>query len=214
MAAGADGAQCAGHRHHAAGPAADRRQPRRREREPSAICDHRLHSGLRRRAAVLWPDLRPFRTARSRCSFGLVDLYRSRRSRRPLHRASPCCLASASSRASAPPRRASSRCRSSATCSAAARMAEVMSLVFMVFMVIPVIAPGVGQVIMLFSEWHMIFIFMAVGRRGDLDLDGAAPARNPAPRIPPAPHARLDRRRFQHRAAHARRVVLHAGDRR
>ena len=42
------------------------------------------------------------------------------------------------------------------------RMAEVMSLVFMVFMVIPVIAPGVGQVIMLFSEWHMIFIFMAV----------------------------------------------------
>jgi len=43
------------------------------------------------------------------------------------------------------------------------RMAEVMSLVFMVFMVIPVIAPGVGQVIMLFSEWHMIFIFMAAG---------------------------------------------------
>jgi MFS transporter, DHA1 family, multidrug resistance protein len=29
-------------------------------------------------------------------------------------------------------------------------------------MVIPVIAPSVGQVIMLFSEWHMIFIFMAV----------------------------------------------------
>ena len=42
------------------------------------------------------------------------------------------------------------------------RMAEVMSLVFMVFMVIPVIAPAVGQLIMLFSEWHMIFIFMAV----------------------------------------------------
>ena len=41
-------------------------------------------------------------------------------------------------------------------------MAEVMSLVFMVFMIIPVIAPGIGQVIMLFSEWHMIFLFMAV----------------------------------------------------
>lgn len=41
-------------------------------------------------------------------------------------------------------------------------MAEVMSLIFMVFMVIPVIAPGIGQVIMLFSEWHMIFLFMAV----------------------------------------------------
>lgn len=39
-------------------------------------------------------------------------------------------------------------------------MAEVMSLVFMVFMIVPVIAPGVGQVIMLFSEWHMIFAFM------------------------------------------------------
>ena len=42
------------------------------------------------------------------------------------------------------------------------KMAEVMSLVFMVFMIIPVIAPGVGQLIMLFAEWHMIFIFMTV----------------------------------------------------
>ncbi len=33
-------------------------------------------------------------------------------------------------------------------------MAEVMSLVFMVFMVIPVMAPSVGQLVMLFSEWH------------------------------------------------------------
>lgn len=41
-------------------------------------------------------------------------------------------------------------------------MAEVMSLVFMVFMIVPVIAPGVGQVVMLFSEWHMIFVFMAI----------------------------------------------------
>jgi DHA1 family bicyclomycin/chloramphenicol resistance-like MFS transporter len=42
------------------------------------------------------------------------------------------------------------------------KMAEVMALVFMVFMIIPVIAPGVGQLIMLFAEWHMIFIFMTV----------------------------------------------------
>jgi DHA1 family bicyclomycin/chloramphenicol resistance-like MFS transporter len=42
------------------------------------------------------------------------------------------------------------------------KMAEVMSLVFMVFMIIPVIAPGVGQLIMLFAEWHWIFIFMTV----------------------------------------------------
>jgi DHA1 family bicyclomycin/chloramphenicol resistance-like MFS transporter len=40
-------------------------------------------------------------------------------------------------------------------------MAEVMSLVFMVFMVIPVVAPGIGQIVMLFSQWHMIFVVMA-----------------------------------------------------
>jgi DHA1 family bicyclomycin/chloramphenicol resistance-like MFS transporter len=41
-------------------------------------------------------------------------------------------------------------------------MAEVMSLVFMVFMIIPVVAPSVGQIIMLAGEWHMIFTFMGV----------------------------------------------------
>ncbi len=43
------------------------------------------------------------------------------------------------------------------------RMAEVMSLIFMVFMAIPVIAPGVGQIVMLFATWHFIFVVMAVG---------------------------------------------------
>nr|WP_298103666.1 multidrug effflux MFS transporter [uncultured Shinella sp.] len=41
-------------------------------------------------------------------------------------------------------------------------MAEVMSLIMMVFMVIPVMAPGIGQVVMLFGNWHLIFAFMAV----------------------------------------------------
>jgi DHA1 family bicyclomycin/chloramphenicol resistance-like MFS transporter len=41
-------------------------------------------------------------------------------------------------------------------------MAEIMSLVFMVFMIIPVIAPNIGQLVMVFSEWHMIFVLMAV----------------------------------------------------
>ncbi|QLF71427.1 multidrug effflux MFS transporter [Peteryoungia desertarenae] len=41
------------------------------------------------------------------------------------------------------------------------RMAEVMSLIMMVFMVIPVVAPGTGQIIMLFGHWHWIFVFMA-----------------------------------------------------
>ena len=39
-------------------------------------------------------------------------------------------------------------------------MAEVMSLVFMVFMVVPVIAPSIGQVIILAGDWHMIFVMM------------------------------------------------------
>jgi DHA1 family bicyclomycin/chloramphenicol resistance-like MFS transporter len=43
------------------------------------------------------------------------------------------------------------------------RMAEVMSLIFMVFMAIPVIAPGIGQFIMLFASWHWIFVTMAIG---------------------------------------------------
>jgi MFS transporter, DHA1 family, multidrug resistance protein len=41
------------------------------------------------------------------------------------------------------------------------QMAEIMALVFMVFMVIPVIAPGIGQTVMLFAEWHAIFAAMA-----------------------------------------------------
>ena len=40
------------------------------------------------------------------------------------------------------------------------QMAETMSLIFMVFMVIPVIAPGIGQIVLLFSTWHMIFACM------------------------------------------------------
>jgi DHA1 family bicyclomycin/chloramphenicol resistance-like MFS transporter len=41
-------------------------------------------------------------------------------------------------------------------------MAEVMSLIFMSFMIIPVIAPSIGQLMMLFATWHMIFVCMAV----------------------------------------------------
>ncbi|MCB1518237.1 MAG: multidrug effflux MFS transporter [Hyphomicrobiaceae bacterium] len=41
-------------------------------------------------------------------------------------------------------------------------MAEIMSLVFMVFMIIPVIAPAVGQVLLLTGPWSTIFLFMGV----------------------------------------------------
>ncbi|MCM2441863.1 multidrug effflux MFS transporter [Agrobacterium vitis] len=43
------------------------------------------------------------------------------------------------------------------------QMAEVMSLIMMVFMIIPVVAPGTGQIIMFFGNWHLIFLFIAVG---------------------------------------------------
>ncbi|MDK1386638.1 multidrug effflux MFS transporter [Sinorhizobium sp. 8-89] len=42
------------------------------------------------------------------------------------------------------------------------QMAEIMSLVMMMFMIVPVIAPSIGQLIMLFSEWHMIFVVIAL----------------------------------------------------
>jgi drug resistance transporter, Bcr/CflA subfamily len=41
-------------------------------------------------------------------------------------------------------------------------MAEVMSLTFMVFMAIPIIAPGIGQILLLTGPWQAIFIFMGL----------------------------------------------------
>lgn len=40
-------------------------------------------------------------------------------------------------------------------------MARVMSIAFMVFMVVPVLAPTFGQVVMLFAGWRMIFWIIA-----------------------------------------------------
>lgn len=44
---------------------------------------------------------------------------------------------------------------------AGAEMARVMSLTFMVFLTAPVLAPSIGQAIMLVSGWRMIFGFLA-----------------------------------------------------
>lgn len=41
-------------------------------------------------------------------------------------------------------------------------MASMMSLVMMVFMAVPIVAPIVGQVLVLAGDWYMIFAFMAV----------------------------------------------------
>ncbi|WP_412057890.1 multidrug effflux MFS transporter [Bartonella sp. DGB2] len=42
------------------------------------------------------------------------------------------------------------------------RMAQVMSITLLAFLVIPIIAPATGQAIMLLGNWHYIFIFMAI----------------------------------------------------
>lgn len=47
-------------------------------------------------------------------------------------------------------------------CYSGRAMAEIMSLVFMVFMIMPIIAPGAGQIILLTGPWQYIFIFMGV----------------------------------------------------
>jgi MFS transporter, DHA1 family, multidrug resistance protein len=41
-------------------------------------------------------------------------------------------------------------------------MARVMSLVFMVFMLVPVLAPNIGQLILLFAPWRAIFLVLAL----------------------------------------------------
>jgi DHA1 family bicyclomycin/chloramphenicol resistance-like MFS transporter len=41
-------------------------------------------------------------------------------------------------------------------------MARVMSLVFMTFMLVPVLAPNIGQLILLFAPWRAIFVVLAV----------------------------------------------------
>ena len=44
----------------------------------------------------------------------------------------------------------------------AEEMAKVMSLVFMTFMLVPVLAPNIGQLILLFAPWRAIFVVLAV----------------------------------------------------
>lgn len=41
-------------------------------------------------------------------------------------------------------------------------MAEIMSLVMTVFMIMPIVAPALGQAIMIYSDWRTVFVFMAL----------------------------------------------------
>ena len=62
-------------------------------------------------------------------------------------------------------------------------MARIMSLVFMAFMLVPVLAPTIGQGILLLFPWRAIFIVLALYAAGDAGLGVGAAARDAAPRI-------------------------------
>jgi DHA1 family bicyclomycin/chloramphenicol resistance-like MFS transporter len=47
-------------------------------------------------------------------------------------------------------------------CFAGSQMARVMSLSFIVFLAVPILAPSIGQIIMLFGPWRLIFGAMAM----------------------------------------------------
>ena len=47
-------------------------------------------------------------------------------------------------------------------CYAGRRMASVMSLVMMVFIAVPVVAPAIGQTIMLMAQWRGVFVVLTV----------------------------------------------------
>ncbi len=64
------------------------------------------------------------------------------------------------------------------------QMARVMSLTFMVFLTVPILAPSIGQMILLAAPWRYIFIVVRRFRRPRLRVGGRSPARNPAPGIP------------------------------
>ncbi|WP_294389808.1 multidrug effflux MFS transporter [uncultured Sphingomonas sp.] len=46
-------------------------------------------------------------------------------------------------------------------CFAGRQMARVMSISFMIFLAVPIFAPSIGQGIMLFGNWRLIFFFLA-----------------------------------------------------
>ncbi|HEY9058085.1 MAG TPA: multidrug effflux MFS transporter [Aurantimonas sp.] len=80
------------------------------------------------------------------------------------------------------------------------RMASVMSLVMMVFMAVPVIAPNIGQLIMLFGDWREIFL--AIG------VFGVAVAIWTAIRLPETLHPENRRELTAKRIIEAFRIVL------
>ncbi len=71
-------------------------------------------------------------------------------------------------------------------------MARVMSLVFMVFMLVPMLAPNIGQAILWVADWRAIFLVLA-GYGAVMWLwSFTQAARDASPRISPSPQRRRD----------------------
>ncbi|MGO8655260.1 MFS transporter, partial [Rhizobium ruizarguesonis] len=47
-------------------------------------------------------------------------------------------------------------------CFGGREIARVMSYVMIVFMIVPIVAPSVGQIIILYANWHWIFILLGI----------------------------------------------------
>ncbi|WP_235913811.1 multidrug effflux MFS transporter [Teichococcus coralli] len=78
------------------------------------------------------------------------------------------------------------------------KMAQVMSLAFIVFLAVPVVAPTLGQVIMLVAPWRFIFLFLAAfGAAAGLWVLSRLPETlHPEDRMPIAPGRVLAAFRF------------------
>jgi len=74
-------------------------------------------------------------------------------------------------------------------CYSGRKMAQVMSLSFIVFLAVPVLAPTIGQLIMLVAPWRFIFLFLALfGAAVSLWAIGRLPETlHPEDRMPIAP---------------------------
>ncbi|MGO7515539.1 MFS transporter, partial [Rhizobium ruizarguesonis] len=47
-------------------------------------------------------------------------------------------------------------------CFGGREMARVMSYVMIFFMIVPIVAPSVGHLIILYANWHWIFILLGI----------------------------------------------------
>ena len=171
-----DGADVACHLDDARRAGRDRQDVRRR-RDGYPIGADRLLHRLQRRPVRRRTGLRSLRPPRRSCSAA----WRSTSSPRCCawsRRVSRRCWSHASCKASAPRRRASSPSRSMRDCYSGRRMASVMSLAMTALMVVPVIAPTLGQIVVLAAPWRWIFVFLDALRRRRHGLDVSASARD------------------------------------